>query len=72
LLLVLVVAMLALLIYNQGRDATRRSEERALGAALGRRLIKAMLLQLNGSATYQFDAGTEFRALLGFAPLRRM
>ncbi|MGE4249868.1 MAG: sensor histidine kinase [Parvibaculaceae bacterium] len=38
---------------------------------LGRRLIAAMLTQLNGTATYHFDKGTEFRALLGFAPIGR-
>ena len=36
---------------------------------LGRRLIAAMLTQLNGTASYHFDKGTEFRALLGFAPI---
>jgi two-component sensor histidine kinase len=35
---------------------------------LGRRLIAAMLIQLNGTASYHFNKGTEFRAFLDFAP----
>ena len=38
---------------------------------LGRRLIAAMLTQLNAKADYHFDAGTEFKAVLGFAPVGR-
>lgn len=35
---------------------------------LGRRLIAAMLTQLNGSASYHFDEGTEFKVFLDFTP----
>ena len=35
---------------------------------LGRRLIAAMLTQLNGTASYHFNEGTEFRVFLDFAP----
>jgi two-component sensor histidine kinase len=38
---------------------------------LGRRLIAAMLTQLNGSASYHFNGGTEFKAFLNFAPVAR-
>jgi two-component sensor histidine kinase len=34
---------------------------------LGRRLIAAMLTQLNGTASYHFNDGTEFRVFLDFA-----
>jgi two-component sensor histidine kinase len=34
---------------------------------LGRRLIAAMLIQLNGTASYHFNEGTEFRVFLDFA-----
>jgi two-component system, sensor histidine kinase PdtaS len=45
-----------------GFDPSRPSE------GLGRRLIAAMLTQLNGSASYHFNGGTEFKASLGFSP----
>jgi two-component sensor histidine kinase len=46
-----------------GFDPGRPSE------GLGRRLIAAMLIQLNGTASYHFNEGTEFRVFLDFAPM---
>jgi two-component sensor histidine kinase len=38
---------------------------------LGRRLIAAMLTQLNGTASYHFNEGTEFRVFLDFVPMTK-
>jgi two-component sensor histidine kinase len=45
-----------------GFDPSEASE------GLGRRLIAAMLTQLNGTASYHFNNGTEFQVFLDFAP----